>query len=388
MKRMKRIVGSILTLFFLAACVPAMAADKGNFSTQPTTNHGKKWRIGYFEGGEFINYQLNFIAIISALMNSGWMDKAAIPEQAGEQTADLWQWLAAQTGSKYIEFVKDAHYSGNWNKERIDEMVPKIISRLNDQKDIDLIIAAGTKAGLKLATSAHNVPTLVISTTDPLSAGIIKSVEDSGLDHVHARVDPYRHERQIRVFHHFLGFNKLGMAYQDTEQGRSCAAFDSVKKVASEEGFEIVPCFTTDESGDVKKDEESVKKCFETLCRTADAIYVTSQNGVHANSIPDLVKIANQHKIPTFAQSHSEQVKYGFLMSISRANFQYVGKFYAQTIAKIFNGAKPRDIGQLFEAPSKIAINRKTAEMIGYEPSIDVLSVADEIFDDIVVPKK
>ena len=53
-------------------------------------------------------------------------------------------------------------------------------------------------------------------------------------------------------------------------------------------------------------------------------------------------------------------------MSISRANFQYVGKFYAQTIAKIFNGAKPRDIGQLFEAPSKIAINRKTAEMIGY----------------------
>ena len=179
----------------------------------------------------------------------------------------------------------------------------KLFPRLNDQKDIDLIIAAGTKAGLKLATSAHNVPTLVISTTDPLSAGIIKSVEDSGLDHVHARVDPYRHERQIRVFHHFLGFNKLGMAYQDTEQGRSCAAFDSVKKVASEEEFEIVPCFTTDESGDVKKDEESVKKCFETLCRTADAIYVTSQNGVHANSIPDLVKIANQHKIPTFAQS-------------------------------------------------------------------------------------
>jgi ABC-type uncharacterized transport system substrate-binding protein len=75
-------------------------------------------------------------------------------------------------------------------------------------------------------------------------------------------------------------------------------------------------------------------------------------------------------------------------MSISRANFQYVGRFYAQTMAKIFNGAKPRDIGQLFEDPPKIAINLKTAELIGYDPPVDVLSAADEIFEEIEIPKK
>ncbi len=366
----------------------AQASDKGNFSTKPVTHNGEKWRIGYFEGGEYINYQLNFVAIVKALMDSGWIEKIPIPAQAGEQTAGLWQWLGANIRSNYIEFVKDAHYTGNWDKALIEKMVPQIVSRLNNTKDIDLIIAAGTRAGLKLATNDHHVPTLVISTTDPLAAGIIKSVGDSGFDHVHARVDPYRHDRQIRVFYHFIKFHKLGIAYLDTERGRSYAALDSVKKVAAEEGFEIVPCFTTDESPDVKQDEESVKKCFETLCQTSDAIYVTAQNGIHATSIPDLVKIANKYRIPTFAQSHSEQVKYGFLMSISRANFQYVGKFYADTMAKIFNGAKPRDLGQLFEAPSKIAINMKTAKIIGYEPSMDALSVADEIFDDIIVPSR
>ncbi|WP_319574422.1 ABC transporter substrate binding protein [uncultured Desulfobacter sp.] len=387
MQLFKKIFCPIL-FFFLFASVSVMAADKGSFSVKPGTNNGKKWRVGYFEGGEYINYQLNFLGIVRGLMDMGWMENANIPEQSGEQTAQLWQWLANNTKSRYIEFVKDAHYSGNWDTPRIEKMVPEIISRLNNKKDIDLIIAAGTKAGLKLATNDHNVPTLVISTTDPLAAGIIKSVEDSGLDHVHARVDPCRHRRQIQLFHDIIGFNRLGIAYQDTEQGRSYAALDSVKEVAGERGFKIIPCFTTDESADIKKDEESVKKCFATLGKSADAIYVTTQNGVNADSIPDLVKIANKYRIPTFTQSHSEQVKYGFLMSISRANFQYVGRFYAKSMAKIFNGAKPRNIGQLFEDPPKIAINLKTAELIGYDPPVDVLSAADDIFEDIETPKQ
>ncbi|MCG8551200.1 MAG: ABC transporter substrate-binding protein [Desulfobacterales bacterium] len=385
--QIKKFLCSIL-FFSLLSSASVMAADKGGFSIEPSMNNGKKWRIGYFEGGEYINYPLNFLGIIKGLMDMGWMEKAKIPDQSGEQTAQLWQWLANSTKSRYIEFVKDAHYTGNWDTPLIEKMVPQIISRLNNKKDIDLIIAAGTKAGLKLATNKHNVPTLVISTTDPLAAGIIESVEDSGFDHVHARVDPYRHERQIQLFHDIIGFNKLGIAYQNTEQGRSCAALDSVKKVADERGFKIVPCFTTDESANVKKDEASVKKCFAALGKSAGAIYVTTQNGVNADSIPELVDIANKYRIPTFTQSHSEQVKYGFLMSISRANFQYVGRFYARTMAKIFNGAKPRDIGQLFEDPPKIAINLKTAELIGYDPPVDVLSAADEIFEDIEVPKR
>jgi hypothetical protein len=32
-------------------------ADEGVFKTEPTTNNGEKWRIGYYEGGSYINYQ-------------------------------------------------------------------------------------------------------------------------------------------------------------------------------------------------------------------------------------------------------------------------------------------------------------------------------------------
>ncbi|MGD9008156.1 MAG: ABC transporter substrate-binding protein, partial [Desulfobacteraceae bacterium] len=69
------------------------AADKGHFSTRPITNNGKKWRIGYYEAGEYINYQKTLIATVKGLMEMGWIEKAKIPAQKGIQTGDLWKWL-------------------------------------------------------------------------------------------------------------------------------------------------------------------------------------------------------------------------------------------------------------------------------------------------------
>ncbi len=365
------------------------AADHGNFKITPMTNNGKKWRIGYYEGGEYTDYQKIFIMTVKGLMELGWFEPIDIPPQKGEQTKELWQWLSENIQSKYVEFVTDAHYSANWDDALTKTMDAEIIERLNTAKDIDLMIAAGTTAGKGLANNQHSTPTIVISASDPIGAGIIKSVEDSGYDHIHASVDPYRYERQIRIFYDIIGFQKLGVAYENSENGRIYAAMDNIELVAQDDGFEIVSCFTQDEVPDVNLAEESVKQCFRELGeKQVDAIYVTVQNGVNTRSIPDLVKIANAYRIPTFAQASSEGVKYGFLLSISQAGFKYIGQFHAQVIAKIFNGAKPRQLEQLFEEPPKIAINLKTAQGIGYDPPVDVLGAADEIYQEIIVPEK
>jgi ABC-type uncharacterized transport system substrate-binding protein len=74
-------------------------------------------------------------------------------------------------------------------------------------------------------------------------------------------------------------------------------------------------------------------------------------------------------------------------MSISIADYKYVGQYYAEIFAKVFNGAKPRQLDQVFEDPPKIAINLKTAEIIGYDPPVDVLGAADEIYQEIMTPE-
>lgn len=364
------------TMLFSTAL--AFAGDKA-----PVLNKGKKWRIAMYEGGEYVDYQRNFIGLLNGLQNLGWIENKPLPTLRPEQTKELWAWLAkGGLKSDYIEFVADAHYSASWDKAIRKIMKAGIIQRLANKKDIDLIIATGTWAGQDLANNQHSTPVIVISCSDAVASKIITSPEDSGFDHVHARIDPQRFERQIRIFHDIIGFKTLGVAYEDSLSGRSISAIDKVRSVAKERGFEVVVCHSKNQTPDRAEAEESVRTCYDGLMKKVDALYITTQNGVNDNSLPGLVAMFNDRQIPTFAQYGSKHVEKGILMSISRSNLSFVGQFYADTMAEIFNGTKPRDINQIFEAPPKIAINLNTAGMIGYDPPIDVLSAADEIFQE------
>ena len=373
-------VALILGLVFQ---VQAFAADKGFFSTVPKTNNGQKWRLAYYEGGAYIDYQLILSETIKALMKMGWIEEELLPSLKDEETAGLWKWLATQAKSDYLTFIENAHYCANWEDELREKTSKEIINRLKTGKDIDLIIAMGTWAGQDLANDSHQTNTMVVSASDAVGAGIIKSIEDSGFDHVHAYVDPYRYQRQVNLFYDMIEFKKLGVVYEDTIVGRSYAAIDVVEKVAKDRNFRLERCYAVSDIGDVDKRESEYVRCFEELAQKTDAIYVTVHAGASSRSIPKIVKIANSHRIPTFSQSGSEEVKSGILACLSQAGFKYVGQFHAETFAKVFNGAKPNDLNQVFEEPKKIAINLKTAVAIGYDPPIEVLSAADEIYEEI-----
>lgn len=368
--------------------VKTNSASNAIFKTDPIDNKGKKWRIAYYEGGPYTDYQQVLTETIRGLMHLGWVETADLPKQQGEETQALWQWLATKAKSKYLEFSKDAYYSADWISKKRTDIVSQLTQRLATKKDIDLFIAMGTQAGQDFANNRHHVPTVVLSSSDPISAGVIKSVDDSGFEHIHATVDPKRYERQARVFHEIINFKKLGMTFEDSVNGRSFSAIDTMEKVGNERGFKVIKCYCLDESiDDQQKREASVIKCFQDLITQVDAIYVTQQSGVNNASISQLVNIANQGHIPTFSQAGSIEVKYGFLLSLSQAGFKYIGEFHAQTIAKILNGAKPNQLVQLFEEPPKIAINLKTAEIIGFNPPIVLLGAADEIFNEIFSPE-
>ena len=360
---------------------------KDNFSYQPTTKAGKKWRIAYYQGGSSNAYYPYLAATVKGLIDLSWIETFEMPVGKEQDTRVLWDWLAKNVKSDYIEFVADAYYNANWDAGTRVAMKKAIIDRLNTKKDIDLVIAMGTWAGLDLANNEHTTPIMVMSSTDPVRAGIIVSNEDSGYDHVFARVDPGRWERQIQIFHKVIGFKKLGVAYENSALGRSYAAIDLIEKIAKEKGFDIVRCFTMNDIPDQEQAGTSVIKCFEELAPQVDAIYVVIQNGVNDNTLPKLVSIANKHRIATFSQQGSDEVSKGILLSISReGGFSPVGRFLAISMAKIFNGAKPRQINQLFEEGPTIAINLKTAEIIGLYLNAEILAAADEIYREIKAP--
>ncbi|RJP80894.1 MAG: ABC transporter substrate-binding protein [Desulfobacteraceae bacterium] len=382
-----RLLLSFLVVVLMSPSCRSAEAEK--YSTAPISNQGRKWRIGYLEAGPYINYPMNLRALTAAFVELGWMESIDLPQQQDENdTRKLWKALSKNAKSRYIEFPADAYWSCNWDDALRKKTRTEILVRLNQRKDIDLMLAMGTKAGQDLATNEHSVPTIVLSSSNPVRSGIIKGVDDSGLDHVNARVDPTRYERQIRIFHSIFGFRKLGIVYEhDTPDGKTYAAIDDVEKVAKELDFEIVSCHAPFSNVSEEEAQKAVQACHRQLAPKVDACYITVHRGVSLQNMPVLLKPFYERKIPTFSQVGSREVKHGVLMSIARADFKYIALFHAKTIARIFHGAKPRDLDQVFEDPPRIAINLKTAQMIGYDPSVDILGAADEIYETIETVK-
>ncbi len=373
-----------VALSFLLSVSLGLAADKKQYSTVPPTQASKKWRIGYYEAGAYHNYPKTLIAIVNGLAALGWLEPVSVPFTEGDKTTDkLWLWLSANIKSKYLEFPADAYYSYNWNKELREKTKQTVLKRLKENRDIDLMIAMGTWAGQDLANNEHSVPTMVCSTSDPIASNIIKSAEDSGYDHVHAHVDPTRYLRQIEAFHDIFDFKKLGVAFQNTVAGKSYATIEDIQKVAKQRKFEIVECHTLE--GATPEAMAAVIKCAQELAPRIDAFYLTQQVGVNKETLPKILAVMNAKKIPVFSQGGPEEVRRGVLLSIAAPDFKLFGKFHAETIAKILNGAKPRELNQIFELPAKIAFNKAAARAADIRDDLYhlLLKTADEVYEKI-----
>jgi len=335
-----------------------------------------RYRLAFYEGGQYPDYLTILKQTLIGLMDLGWIESTELPD-FGKDHKKFWLWASQTLTSPYIEFAKDGYFS----PRDFDKTL-----RLSTQQDFlskagefDLVIAMGTWAGQDLANSMHHTPVMIGSTSDPIGAGIIKSTEDSGFDHVHATVDPDRYLRQIKIFHEIIGFKKLGVIYENSTEGRTYAAMDDLEQQSIDLNFELVLCEAPFSGVDITVAEQNVIRCSENFADKVDAVYITVHRGNTLMGFKYSIHSFNDHKIPTFSQLGADEVKNGALMSISQAGYKFVGQFHARVAARILRGETPRNIGQIYTSPARIVLNMTTAEKIGFKPTVDILLVADEI---------
>lgn len=357
------------------------AATPQVFPTKPVTRpDGRKWRIGYFESGDYSEYPRTLRVTVDGLQKLGWITVAAIPD--GLNGRQMWEYLADNVRSDTLEFVRDAWWQpGNFDAAQRPAVRESIKQRLEGRKDIDLIIAMGTWAGQDMAGLGAPVPTIVASTSDAVGARITRSAQDSGLDNLHARVQPERYQRQVRLFHEIVPFKRLGLVYEDSPEGRTYSAVEAVEQVAREQGFKVLTCNAPSNGITPEMATRNALECYARLAPQIDAAYVTVHRGVTPTSIDAVAEILRQARVPSFSMLGSEEVKHGLLLSLAQADYSYVGLFYAETMARIFNGAKARELSQVWIDPAKIALNLQTARVIGFDPPVDILLAADEVYE-------
>ncbi len=383
---MKKSLPTLMLCLALLAPAASMAQTAATpaaqvFPTKPAAKpDGAKWRIGYFESGDYSEYPRTLRVTVEGLQKLGWLSLPAMPD--GLSGRQMWEFLADNARSDTLEFVRDAWWQpGNFDAAQRPAVREAIKQRLSTRRDIDLIIAMGTWAGQDMAAMGTPVPTIVASTSDAIGARIARSAQDSGQDNLHARVQPERYQRQVRLFHEIVPFKRLGLVYEDSPEGRTYSAVEAVEQVAREQHFEVLTCNAPSNGIPPEVATRNAMECYAKLAPQVDAAYVTVHRGVTPASIDTVAEILRQARVPSFSMLGSEEVKHGLLLSLAQADYSYVGLFYAETMARIFNGAKPRDLSQVWIDPAKIALNLETARVIGFDPPVDILLAADEVYE-------
>lgn len=315
-------------------------------------------RIGYLEAGHFWLFDRTFEAFRQAL---------------------------AARAAVHVVYPPDGHHSSGWEPENMARL-PEMAEALMRREDLDLIVGMGT-AAVKALLAANNgrTPILGMGMADPVAAGVVRNSTDSGVDNFTCHVIADRWTTMFRVFHDVVRFRKLGILYQDTPEGRVYSALDDVHDVAAELGFDVAAYGRLSSA-------ETDDECRQGLARLReegmDAFFIGPLNCFdwESNDVAALLHMLNDWKIPTFARDGSDFVKSGALMGFSTWNFGPTGEFLANQAVAVLTGAMPRSVPMLDRMEPTIAINLETAVTIGFHFPLDVLVVADEIFEHTVRP--
>ncbi len=342
-------------------------------------NH--KLRLIYVEGGEYTHYPQVFRFFAQNLQELGLIENGDVPIPADSESMETpWQWMAKNAGGNHIEFLADGFYSGRYNVEKSRENIEAIKKRIQERHDVDVILSFGTRASRETVKLNTDIPVIVTSVTDAIGSKLVRSAEDSGKDNVVAIIPV--HEHGIISFHDIFNFKKLGIAYEDTVNGRDVIGLSNIEQAATERNIQLLRCPIKD----INLDDhvQSAKKlgdCHKKLLQEgAEAIFLTTMLSLTPKNAEEILEPVHEKRIPTFSQVGNSDVKYGALMSISENSFADEGNYLAYLITKIMAGAKPRSLKQTIHIGLSLTINLRTAAKIGWNPPVDVLAAVDEFY--------
>lgn len=339
-------------------------------------NGKEKFRIGVVISGDYWEFFDNMKGLVEGFSEINWANKITVPDSLSH-CDEIITWLKNKKYSDYVEFVPEYFVNLEWG-DNLDELKEKYFEKT---PDVDIIFAYGGKAAnCFYELDSYSIPVLSDAITDCKEAGVTISLEDSGKDFFTNKIDPEMYQQQIRLFHDFVQFKKLGIIYGDNPDGILYGAVNDVETVAKERGFEIV------RNTNVKEycDDDTVElylNALKDIVTKCDAVYIGASTAVTEYDImPQIVEIINKAKKPSFSLEGTVRVKDGVLFSLSSSGMTRSGIWMATKASHILNGAKPRSLSQHFESTFSVAINLETAKEIKFQLPLDLLVNSDEFY--------
>ena len=301
----------------------------------------KVWRVGFLAGG-------SRPAVLATSIYGGFL-----------------------RGMREIGLVEGKDFSMEWRfAEGRFELLPDLAAELVRQ-NVDVIVL-GTGAAVPAARGAtKTIPIVMASAIDPVGRGFVASLAHPGgnITGLASSLQDTASKQVALLTMALPDLTRIGAAVHP--DSGSVLVLDAARSVAKNAGREFVPVEI--------RSPDDVESAFATLAdQHVDAIMVIT-SAFFISQRERIAEIARKLRMPTiFAER--EYMEAGGLMSYGEnvSDFYRRAAFY---VDEIFKGAKPAELPVQQPTRFFLAINRKTADAIGFPIPLQLLVAADDVIE-------
>lgn len=237
-------------------------------------------------------------------------------------------------------------------------------------ENADLILSITTPSSQVLAQKIKKTPILFTGVTDPVSAGLVKSLMHPGAN-VTGMTDLSPVKRQVALIKEFMPeIKRLGTIYNAGE-ANSVVLTSLLKQICKENGVKVEEATIANSSGVYQAAKSLVGKC--------DAIYIPLDNTV-VSGLEALIKICRRNKLPVFS-ADTDSVERGTVAALA-IDYYRMGLQTADMAARILLGEKnPGDMPVESLQNLQLYVNADAAKKMGVSIPAAVRERADKVIE-------
>lgn len=231
----------------------------------------------------------------------------------------------------------------------------------------DLILAIATPSAQASYNATKDIPILITAVTDPVAAGLAKSLEKSETN-VTGTSDATPIDKQFALIKELLPQSKkVGIVY-NTSELNSEVQVAQAKEISKKYGLELVVKGVTAVN--------ELSQVLDSLLKEVDVLYTPTDNLI-VSATPLVVEKALQNKVPLIG-CIEDQVNQGALAT-ETIDYYKLGYQTGEVAVKILKGEKPSNIAIKTLEKTDLLINEKTAKALGVVLSQEVLARAKNV---------
>jgi putative ABC transport system substrate-binding protein len=276
-------------------------------------------------------------------------------------------------GLKEMGFVEGQNvaFEYRWAEGQYDRL-PGLAAELVAQNVAVIFAPASTPAALAAKKAASTIPIVFTVGSDPVLAGLVASLSRPGgnVTGVSILVNLLSAKR-LELLKAMLP-NATGIeALMNPKSANAWPDLNETREAARALGLELA----VREAGS----ESELDAAFANFDRQRNAAFFLLADGFFRNQSEQLIKLAARHSIPV-SYPWPEFARVGGLICYG-ANNSDAWRQGGVYIGRILKGAKPAELPVIQSTKLELAINRKTATMLGLEIPPILLTLADEVIE-------